>query len=644
MARDKDDKSLGMHRAIARRDFLNGVALGVGGSLLSPRTLLGLDADEFAPEKAVGYYPPALTGLRGSHPGSFETAHDLKDGFLEMKAPLDTGEAYDLVVVGAGISGLSAAHFFRKAAGSGARILILDNHDDFGGHARRNEFQDGGRLYVTNGGTLAIDSPAPYSAVAQGLISELGIDVSRWEHVLDREAYAGLSGSTFFDKETFGEDKLVKGLGGGFGERHTPDPAALQQAPLGEAVRRDILRLETESFDPWPGVTNADKKARLLRVSYADFVTQAWKLDPGVLPYYQTRGHGLFGVGVDAICALDGWGLGLPGFEGLKLEPGHLRGMNRDAMRSEEAEDYFFHYPDGNATVARLLLRKLIPAAVPGGTADDAVLARADYAKLDDAQGPVRLRLNSTVVAARNRGAGAEAEVDVVYLRGKKLRRVRARSCVMACWSSVIPHLCPEMSEAQRDALAYAVKVPLVYTSVFVRNWKAFKSLGIRSATCPGSYHGSLRLDFPVNVGGYTCARDPEGPIVVNLSKAPCAPGLPARDQHKAGRQELLDTPFEEMERRTRDQMARVLGPGGFDPVRDIKAITINRWPHGYAYQYNALFDPFWVEGGELPCVVGRKPFGRIFIANSDADAYAYTDAAIDQAHRAVNEALGVKS
>ena len=388
MARDKDDKSLGMHRAIARRDFLNGVALGVGGTLLSPRTLLGLDGDDFAPEKAVGYYPPALTGLRGSHPGSFEAAHDLKDGFFEMKAPLDTGEAYDLVVVGAGISGLSAAHFFRKAAGSGARVLILDNHDDFGGHARRNEFQDGGRLYVTNGGTLAIDSPAPYSAVAKGLISELGIDVSRWEHVLDREAYAGLSGSTFFDKETFGEDKLVKGLGGGFGERRTPDPAALQQAPLREAVRRDILRLETESFDPWPGVPSAEKKARLLRMSYADFVTQVWKLDPGVLPYYQTRGHGLFGVGIDAICALDGWGLGLPGFEGLKLEPGSLRGMNRDAMRSEEAEDYFFHYPDGNATVARLLLRKLIPAAVPGATADDAVLARADYAKLDEAQQP----------------------------------------------------------------------------------------------------------------------------------------------------------------------------------------------------------------------------------------------------------------
>jgi spermidine dehydrogenase len=211
----------------------------------------------------------------------------------------------------------------------------------------------------------------------------------------------------------------------------------------------------------------------------------------------------------------------------------------------------------------------------------------------------------------------------------------------MACWSTVVPHLCREMPEAQADALAFAVKVPLVYTSVFVRNWKAWKALGIRSVSCPGGYYNNVRLAVPVNVGAYRCTKDPEQPIVVNLSKAPCDPGRPARDQHRAGRQELLDTTFEEMERKTRDQVARVLGPGGFDPARDILALTINRWPHGYSYQYNALFDPFWLEGGEPPCVRARQPFGRIFIANSDADAYAYTDCAIDQAARAVNEALG---
>ena len=638
------DRSLGLHRKIDRRDFLNGVALSTAGLMLSPRVLLGLPAgDDFAPEKAPGYYPPALTGLRGSHKGSYEAAHDLKDGFFERTPPIDTGESYDLVVVGAGISGLSAAHFFRKASGANARVLILDNHDDFGGHARRNEFNEGGRLLVSYGGTLAIDSPGPYSAVAKGLISELGIDVARWEKVLERDAYAGLGQATFFDKETFGQDKLVKGLGRNFwapDARKGPDPAALAEAPLSEAVKRDILRLETESFDPWPGVASSEKKARLLRMPYADFLTKVWKLDAGIVPYYQKRPHGLFGVGIDAVSALDGWGLGFPGFDGLKLEPGNVRGMNRDAMRSDDAEDYFFHYPDGNATVARLLVRRLIPAAMPGKTADDVVLARADYAKLDEAGSPVRLRLNSTVIQVRNAEAASARDVEVTYLRGGKLRTVRARNCVMACWSAVIPHLCPEMSEAQKDALAFAVKVPLVYTSVLVRNWTAFRKLGISAASCPGSYWSSLRLDIPVSVGDYHCPRDPEGPIVVNLSRVPCEPGLPARDQHRTGRQELLDTPFEEMERQVRDQMTRVLGAGGFDAARDIRAITVNRWPHGYAYQYNALFDPFWLEGGEPPCALARKPFGRIFIANSDADAYAYTDAAIDQAHRAVTEAL----
>ncbi|MET0555492.1 MAG: NAD(P)-binding protein [Vicinamibacteria bacterium] len=624
---------LGLDRAIPRRDFLNGLALGVGAAIVAPRDLLAAKGDVvFAPEKARGYYPPALTGLRGSTPGSFEAAHDLKDGFFEMTPPHDTGEEYDLVVVGAGISGLAAAHFFRKR-NPRARVLLLDNHDDFGGHARRNEFRDGKRLYVTYGGTLAIDSPASYSAVAQGLIAELGIDVHRWDQVLDRKTYAGLEAATFFDRETFGADALVKGLQR---EQGGPDPKALAEAPLSAAVRQGIARLETEAFDPWPDLSSADKKARLLRTSYSDFLTKTWALDAGVLAYYRSRGYGLFGLGPDAISALDGWGLGFPGFQGLKLEPGYVQGMNRDAMREPAAEEYFFHYPDGNASVARLLVRALIPGAVKGPGGDAVVMGRADYARLDESGKPVRLRLNSTVVQARNAGGG----VDVVYLRGGALQKVRARNCIMACWSAVVPHLVPGLPEVQQTALRFAVKVPLVYTSVFVRNWQAWKNLGVRAVSCPGSYWHSMRLDVPVNVGGFSCSTDPAQPIVVNLTRVPCDPGRPARDQHRAGRQELLDTPFEHMEKTIRDQMARVLGPGGFDPAKDIKAITVNRWPHGYAYQYNALFDSFWLEGKEAPCVRARQPFGRIFIANSDADAYAYTDSAIDQAHRAVNEAL----
>jgi len=641
---DSRDRGLGMDRPIARRDFLNGVAMTAGASLVLPRWLQALEGGEPGPEP----YPPALTGLRGSQDGSYETAHLLREGsFWETAGPArDTGEVYDLVVVGAGISGLAAAWFFRKAAGPGARILILDNHDDFGGHARRNEFQEGGRLILGYGGTFSIDSPAPYSSVAKALIQELGIDVSRWQQVVDFEVYAGLRSAIFFDKQRFGSDVLVSDPRR---EPWEPDAPAggdawkrfLAEAPLSEAAKRDLVRLHQEKKDYLPGLSSAEKKARLARISYADFLTQIAGLDRGVLPFFEGRAYGLYGVGMDAIPAQDAWGMGYPGFAGMGLDPAPGPGMNYDSIPNAEADSYFFHFPDGNASLARLLVRGLIPDAIPGKTAEDVVTARARYGRLDEAASAARLRLSSTVARVAHRGSAESArEVEVSYARQGALESVRASKVVLACWHTVIPYLCPELPARQREALAYAVKVPLLYTNVLLRDWTAWKKLGVRSVYAPGGYHTSLNLDLPVSVGGYTCPRSPEQPIVAHLTKTPCSPGLPAREQHRAGRGELLGTPFATFEREIREQLGAVLGGGGFDPARDIRAITVNRWPHGYAYQYSSLWDPFWLEGGETPCEVARRRFGRVAIANADAGAYSYTDAAIDHAHRAVNELL----
>ena len=639
-----------MDRAITRRDFLDGVALAVAGSLLLPDALRGLPLEEWAPERAPGYYPPALTGLRGSHEGSYAAAHELRDGsFWAKKEPRDTGEAYDLVVVGAGISGLAAAHLFRGHAGKRARILLLDNHDDFGGHAKRNELRHAGRTLLGFGGTFSIESAAPYSAFAKKLISDLGIDVARGAQVLDRTLYRklGLSPAAFFDRETFGADRLTPDPTGGEGLRGAPVPSAWErfaaEAPLPDAAKADLARLVKESIDYMPGLDAEQKKARLARMSYADFLTRVARADRAVATFLQARPHSLYGVGIDAVPAQAAWGLGFPGFQGLGLDPAPGPGMNRDAIPNPEA-DYFFHFPDGNASIARLLVRRLVPSAMPGRSADDVVTARADYARLDERSSSVRIRLNSTAVRVRHRGDPASSrEVDVAYVRGGELLSVRARRCVLACWNGMIPYLCPELPQRQREALAYGVKVPIVYTNVLLRNWTAFTRLGVSSAYAPGSFHTEVALDLPVSIGDYRCSRTPEEPIVVHMGRTPCSPGLPARDQHRAGRYELLETTFETFERNIRDQLARMLGGGGFDPARDIEAITVNRWPHGYAYQYNSLFDPFWLEGGELPCAAGRKPFGRVAIANADADAYAYTDAAIDQAHRAVQELLALE-
>ena len=646
---NSDDRELGMHRKITRRDFINGVAITAGATLM-PWHLLGESQPD--PQKSPTYYPPSLTGMRGSHPGSFEVAHSLRDGTFWENAsqPEDTGETYDLIIVGGGISGLAAAHFYRKAVGNQARILILDNHDDFGGHAKRNEFRVNDAFRLGFGGTFSIESPAPYSAVAKGVIEELGINVPSYSTYVNKNLYRsfGLHPKVFFDKETFGADKLVinpfsRGIW-----NETEDAVGwsaevfqqfLAEAPLAGQAKHDLERLLQEPKDYFPGLTSEQKKAKLARISYRNFLTGTVGVHIDVVKLFQSIPHALFGVGIDAVAAQDAWGLELPGFDGMKLEPGPGKGMNRDCIPNEEAEKYFFHFPDGNGSIARLLVRKMIPDAIPGASMPDIVPAKADYAKLDNAGSPVRIRLNSTAVRVKHLGDAARAkEVEVTYSRGGKAFTVKAENSILACWHVVIPYICEDLPDKQKEALASAQKVPLLYTNVAIRNWTSFQKVGANSVYAPGMYHTGLNLDLPVSISGYECARKPEEPIVVHMMKAACGPGLPARQQHTAGRLEIYTTTFETMERKIRDQLARTLGAGGFDPARDIAAITVNRWPHGYAYEYNSLFDPFWREGGETPCEIARKPFGRIAIANSDAGAYAYTDEAINQAYRAVGE------
>ncbi len=644
------DRELGMDRPITRRDFLDGVAVAVGGASLLAENA---SAATTFPQDRSGYDPPTLTGMRGSHDGSYDYAHTLRDGNFWKSAgtPVDTGETYDLVVVGGGISGLAAAYFYRAKTNPAAKILIIDNHDDFGGHAKRNEFRPGGRLLITNGGTLSIESPFDYSKQARGLLSELGIDPetleAKSEKITDRSAFQGLQGAFFFDKETFGTDRLVVGLPGG---RRGAAPGAapagptwkefLTKTPLSDQAKADIARLQEEHVDYLPGLSDEEKKDKLSRISYKDFLLNVVKVHPDVIPFYQTRTHGLYGVGIDAVGALELWP-NSPGFQGMNLKPGPYRRLSFTALGEHiPKQPYEYHFPDGNATIARLLVRALIPAAMPGRTAEDSVLANVDYSRLDRSDSPVRIRLGSTCVRARHLGDAAKAkEVEIVYGREKQLYTVRAKSAILGCWNMMIPYLCPDLPPKQKEALHYGVKVPLVYTAVALRNWTAFKKLGMRGVQTPGMYHSTLNLEQPTDIADYRPAMSPDQPIVVRMLRTPCKPGLSARDQQRAGHADLLSTPFSTFERNIRDQFARVLGPGGLDPARDIDAITVNRWPHGYAYEYNFLWDPEWPKG-ESPCEIGRKRFGRISIANSDAAAAAYTDQAIDQAYRAVQEQL----
>ena len=648
------DRDLGMHRGITRRDFVNGMGVAVTGALITPDWLSAFGSpDGYRPQE---YYPPAQTGMRGSHAGSFEVAHALRDGGAWADVA-DTREHYDCVVVGGGLSGLSAAYFFLASAGRGARVLVLDNHDDFGGHAKRNEMTYRGRTLMLNGGTSYIESVGQYSTVSRTMLAAIGIDIASATATSNAGMgfyrSLGLGNATFFAKEVFGEDRLVMGRGGS-GSRGWAD--WLAQTPLSADVRGDIARLYDDAANPdyMSGLSDVDKKERLARISYRDFLLDLAKVHPDVIAFFDDRPKGSFCVGIDGYPALYGWAQGYPGFQGMNLEPlprvsplTHIGG-GQHGRESEWNHGDDLYFPDGNATVARLLVRAMIPDALPGHSLDDSITSRLAYDRIDRDGSDARVRLNSTVVSVRHLGdPEAAREVEITYVRDGRAEKVRADHCVMACYNGVIPHLVPEMSDEQSAALMYGVKMPIVYTNVLLRNWTAFTNLGISRATSPGMYHTGVNLGRSVQFGDYQPSTSPDDPMILHMTRVPCAPGHPKKEQHRMGRQDLLDASFETFERNIRDQLGRTLEGGGFDPARDIEAITVNRWPHGYAYSYDTLNDPIeWAlfAPDDRPCVVGSRRFGRISIANSDAAASTHTDSAIDEAHRAVREQLVVRS
>lgn len=610
-----------MKRDITRRDFLNGTQIAVGAALTAPLLqACGVQPDEGEFALPPSYYPPRKTGLRGSHDGAWEVIHA-----RVMGEDWQAGEPeadYDLVIVGGGISGLSAAYFYRQQKPD-ARILILDNHDDFGGHAKRNEFEVGGETRIGYGGTEAIDTPSSYSEPAQKLLRDIGVYTERFYDYYDQELYSryDLSKAIFFDKETFGEDKLVRG----FGKRSWEEFAA--DTPMSDAAKADLVRVFTSEEDYLPGKTQAEKYEILSKTSYEDFLRTYCKVSEEVINIYKRWGMSFWCVGIDEvptteILTYDG---GMPGVE-------HT--IERTGYRNDEP--YIFHFPDGNASVARLLVRALKPNAMPGTTMEDVVTTTARYDLLDRAGDSVNIRLNSTAVHVVN----TQGAIDITYVRSNKPHKVRAKKCILACYNSAIPYLCPEMPEEQRDGLAYNVKIPLVYTKVLVPNWQAFAELGMDFVYYTGGFYKQVELAYPVSIGGYKMSATPDEPMVLHMCHVPWVPNVKGPEQWRVGRAEILSTPFETFEAQAKLQLNQALSAAGFDADRDISAITVNRWPHGYAYAGDAIWEPAYATEADKPWVKGRQPFGNIHIANSDAEAAANTNAAITQAHRAVSEIL----
>ena len=616
---------------------MNGVAMGLtAGTAVSPLELLAMNRQS----STDALYPPELIGMRGSHPGSFEVAHALARNGARWTEPIDqTDRNYDLVIVGGGISGLSAAHLYKQRHGKDSRILILDNHDDFGGHAKRNEFTVDGKQLICYGGSQSIAEPSSWSPVGKKLLKDVGIHTERFYDYFDRNYFKDrkLGRGLYFSRDQYGKDYVSDNILGAEIKDNEEEIIDLINAyPIAEASKTALIKLLSQTENYLLGMESQEDKINLLRqTNYSDFLRKHVNVSEEVVLLYRDMSRGLWGIGWDALSALDAYKSGMPGTLGLNLKIAE-ESYERD-------EPYIFHFPDGNAGFARSIVRELIPSAISGTTMEDLVKARVDYAGLDLDSLMVRIRLNSTVVKVEH--TPNEKAVDVTYIKDGSPYRVRGAHVIMACYNNIIPNICPEVPDAQKEAIAYATKMPLVYISVAVRNWNAFSNLGYRSFYIPQpSLMHSFGLDFPVSMGGYNFTQNPDEPTVIHGTYVPLDPdkGLNAREQCIAGRIRLYEMSFDDFEKNIVSQLSGALRDGGFDAERDIAAITVNRWPHGYAYEYLDYSDPVEFNPNNGPHIAGRAQIGRISIANSDASAYAYLTGAIDAADRAVNEQLMV--
>jgi spermidine dehydrogenase len=619
--------------SITRRDFLNGFAVSIAAGLGPLRT-----TDVAAAPR--GPYPPGLSGLRGSTDQAFAVIHGLvREGRSYDVSGVEPEERYDLVVVGAGLAGLTAAWSFKRQHRS-ARILILDNHDDFGGHARRCEFEVDGGVILGYGGSESMVSPrSKYKGSLKRVLSEIGINPEMFydEDVFHRGLYPGLklSRGVFFPKEVFGADRLVTGdpMVLSFDElipatrRARTIEAFLGDCPLSAEARAGVVELFRGSRDYLAGLNTDEKLARLRKLSYRSFLVDVCRLPKEGADFFQGRSNDNFGLGIDAIPASDAMAGGFPGAKALGLEK---------PLKDEEGGDepYIHHFPDGNATIARALVRALIPAVGGGRSVRELVSRRFDYEALDRETAPVRLRLGATAVMVRNAPSGA----DIAYVQRDRLRRVAAGRAIVATYGAVMPFICPDIDAARARLLRDIVKLPIVYTKVVLANWKPFIAAGVHTIAAPMSFHSTVKLDYPVSVGTYRFPRTPDRPIGLQLVHVPLTPnqGHDARTQARLGRQRLMEMPFSEFEARIREDLSRMLAGTGFDHGRDIRAITVNRWAHGYAYYPNSLYDDVEAMTNSKPLL--SAPIGAIAFANSDTGLDAYAHVAMSEGMRAAGE------
>ena len=622
---------------IARRDFINGTLMAAGASMLPFKST----SQEVMAALKPSYYPPALTGLRGSHPGSKENAHS--QAWAKQKnwgSTTNLKEDYDLVVVGGGLSGLSAAYFYQQEHGRDKKVLILDNHDDFGGHAKRNEHKIDGDTRLGEGGSESFEYPHEFSETVLNLLKDLGVDLDRFKTAYDADFFTrhNLGAVTYFNKRIFGENKVVKhpfcdypGFVEGLLRPTLSYEKAAKQSPLSEKGKQQLLRVLKS--DPKTLKAPKEEWQQYMRThSYFDYLKNTLGVnDPGVL---RMARHSVvdYGGAPDVMTmeeALESGALGLDYFSWrdalneVGSDGGYIKNTNTYSVK----EPFIHHFPDGNATIARMLVKKMIPDVGPGENVEEIVLSKFNYDELDKPSNSVRVRLNSTVVNVRHGGDPySSSDVFVNYIYDNKSYQVKAKGVVMACYNMMIPHIVSDLPTKQDAALRRLSKIPLQFTTVGLKNWRALKEMGIGMAMSPGNMHQAVGMDFPISIGGYEYTKTPDDPCILHMRCCLLGEtvGAPRIEQLREARYRMLGLQFRDYEVEIREHLGGMLPKDVFNFDRDVESISVNRWAHGYSYGN--------------PGAIGRQPFGRITIANSDSVNSSLLNRAIEQAWRAIKE------
>lgn len=612
-----------INNKITRRRFLQG-AVAVAGM----RVLSGCEPVEkwYRQWNArLKNYPPALLGLRGDSEGSTDILRQILQGKTYQLPKNDAEENYDLIVVGAGISGLASAYLYQKSRPD-AKILILDNHDDFGGHARRHEFMHENRQFLSFGGSASLLAPKTFSADVRNLLSDIGVDINQLRGYFDDKLYTkhwGLEKGVFFNQVVFGRGSVVAQMPQvSFGQTFS----AIEQFPLEIEEKNALKRLYQNPPDYWSGVTPAERQKLSNTLSYYDFLKHTVKLSNSTLAFLQDLSCEKWERSITAISVNEAHKLGCPGVQNLGLF----------AEITEEEPD-IYRFPDGNASIARLLVRKLIPNCANGSTMEDIVNAKFDYEQLDIESQAVRLRLNSTAISIDNH----LKSVSVYYLErdNKQIVRIQANKCIFAGHIGVGVRIISNLLPDQISAGESNIKIPSVCAKVLVKNALAFVKQGVHTVYAPTSPYYLMKLEEPINIGNYRTPSDPDRPIVIHMMRtATDLNAVDARTMYQNGRKKLIEQNYNQLKEEAVEQLKEFYQLADRDFEEEMIDIVINRWEYGKSYQYTELYDNNIASAQNTRALQRNR--GNVYFAGADLNWKPTLANALEQATHAAMEVI----